>query len=121
MKNFVSSPAMTERKYLFLNIVMDSLTASRNSLFSLVDNLFISKFTRTIDALPCQSQLILTTKLIREKITKPIRYLNCCWLARHRKIDDRSICPKIIILDFFRLVLPFTWNQPLIIFKCSVK
>ena len=56
MKNFVSSPAMTERKYLFLNIVMDSLTASRNSLFSLVDNLFISKFTRTIDALPCQSQ-----------------------------------------------------------------
>ena len=60
-------------------------------------------------------QLIPITKLIRKKITKPIRVFSCRSGATYSKIDDLSICPPNIILDLMRLlVIPYTLLAPYI-------
>ena len=60
------------------------------------------------------SQLILTTKLIRENKLQNQYVISAVVGGQHMVIDDLSICPPNIISDFFcLLVIPYT--------RCSVR
>ena len=60
----------------------------------------------------CAKPAYTNNELIQKKSRNLYLFFSCRWGATHRKIDDPSIYPPIIILDLFRLlVLPYFWRE----------